>query len=175
MNSLWPSPWLLVKGSGSLWLWWWSLRASLSSPPGFWKPCYQEILTSGTGFWKTSRNATHTISPLSLVLILSVTLKEIKKNLLVYNTLAHQSPPRKIFEFLPSIFLARSLCLSMRRKVELTFYVNTKGLRLCALLIKVFSDSMSRYVLYILFFSRPLSAFLQHYYSSAQLMLLSKI
>lgn len=45
----------------------------------------------------------------------------------------------------------------MRRKAELTFYVNTKGLRLCALLIKVFSDSMSRYVLYILFF------FLGHY------------
>lgn len=81
-----------------------------------------------------------------------LTLKKIKKNLLVYSTLTHQSPQRKIFEFLPSIFLSCSLCFSMRRKVELTFYVNTKGLCLCALLIKVFSDSMSRYVLYILFF-----------------------
>lgn len=98
----------------------------------------------------TKKHNTHAIS--SLTHSHPLTLKKIKKNLLVYSTLTHQSPQRKIFEFLPSISLSCSLCFSTRRKVELTFYVNTKGLRLCALLIKVFSDSMSRYVLYILFF-----------------------
>lgn len=147
------------------------LTSSWAGPLGFWSHVAPDSHICSWSLENTKKGTT--LSPLARSHPL--TLKEIKKNLLVYCTLTHQSPQKKIFEFLPSVFFSCSLCFSTRRKVELTFHVNTKGLRLCALLIKVFSGSLSRYVLYILFFPGPLSAFLQHYYSSAQLMLLSKI
>lgn len=156
---------------GPLWARLCGVASSLAGPLGFWSHVVPDSHIWNWSLENTKKGTT--LSPLTRSH--SLTLTEIKKNLLEYCTLTHQSPQKKIFEFLPSVFLSCSLCFSTRRKVELTFHVNTKGLRLCALLIKVFSGSLSRYVLYILFFPGPLSAFLQHYYSSAQLMLLSKI